>query len=383
MAIQSLHGSVCDLLGIRYPICLAGMGSQGRATPPALVAAVSNAGGLGVIGGAGLDAGQLQRAIRDTRKLTRQPIGVNLILPARGSAGVTKTRSEIRQEIEREHPQYYAFVKDLAERRFGFPFVLVGDDVPVSHAATADAARHQGDGRRNGLLAEQMDVVLEEDVQVFVGSVGTLDGYAAHAHARGLTVFGVAVSVEQASAYATEGADVIVAQGAEAGGHTGRVGRRELVRQIRSSVRLPVLAGGGIGDGRAIAEAIRDGAAGVWIGTAFLLADECAIPLAHKAQIAAGQEGEFDADRIYSGTRMRGYRNAAVRAWDAAGLKPLPSPYQKVLMDDFNASAARAGRWDVHSNPSGAVAATLQRCAPARDIFEALVAEAESALRSS
>ncbi|WP_185731637.1 MULTISPECIES: nitronate monooxygenase family protein [Burkholderia cepacia complex] len=381
MGIQHLHGSVCDLLGIRYPICLAGMGSQGRATPPALVAAVSNAGGLGVIGGAGLDAEQLRRAIRDTRKLTRAPIGVNLILPARGGAGATKSRSEIRQEIEREYPQYYAFVKDLAERTFGFPFVPVGDDVPVSLAATADAARYKGDGGRRGLLTEQMEVLLEEDVQVFVGSLGGLDDYAARAHARGMTVFGVAVGVDQASAYETEGADVIVAQGAEAGGHTGRVGRRELVRQIRSSVRLPVLAGGGIGDGSAIAEAIRDGAAGVWIGTAFLLADECAIPQVHKAQIAAGREGEFDADRIYSGTRMRGYRNAAIRAWEAAGLKPLPSPYQKVLMDDFNASAAQAGRWDVHSNPSGAVAAALHRCAPAREIFEALVAEAESAFR--
>lgn len=382
MGIHSLRSSLCDLLGIRYPICLAGMGSRGRATPPALVAAVSSSGGLGVIGGAGLDAEQLQRAIRETRKITREPIGVNLILPPRESNGVQRTRSEIRQQIQRDHPQYYAFVRDLAESRFGFPFVLVDDGVPVSLAATADAAWHAGDAGRKGLLEEQMEVLLSEDVQVFVGSVGSLAGYTRRAHARGMAVFGLAVGVEQAMAYETDGADVIVAQGSEAGGHTGRVNRRELLEQVRNRVRLPVLAGGGIGDGRAIADAMCAGAAGVWIGTAFLLADECEIPEAHKQQIVAGGEGEFNADRVYSGTMMRGFRNPTILAWEEAGLKPLPSPYQKVLMDDFNSSAALAGRWDVHSNPSGDVARTLSRRAPAHDIFEALVDEAESALRN-
>ncbi|AQH05404.1 hypothetical protein A9R05_41030 (plasmid) [Burkholderia sp. KK1] len=357
------------------------MGSQGRATPPALVAAVSEAGGLGVIGGAGLDAEQLQLAIRETRSITRRPIGVNLILPARRSEGTRKLRSEIRKEIERDHPQHYAFVRALAETRFGFPFVLVGDDVPVSLAATADAARYTNNAGRKGLLEEQMDIVLGEDVQVFVGSVGSLAGYAARAREKSMAVFGLAVSVEQAIAYEAEGADVIVAQGSEAGGHLGRLSRNELLAQLRASVRLPVLAGGGIGDGRAIADALCAGAAGVWLGTAFLLADECGIPEAQKQQIAIGREGDFNADRVYSGTMMRGFRNATVMAWEESGLNTLPSPYQKVLMDDFNASAALAGRWDVHSNPCGTVAAKLARRAPARDIFQALVNEAESMLQ--
>ena len=103
---------LCDMLEIEYPIMLAGMGSMGKATPPALVAAVSNAGGMGVIGGAGLEPETIRQKIRETRELTVKPIGVDLLLPVNLDTNAEPTRTALRQQIERDYPKHYALMRD-------------------------------------------------------------------------------------------------------------------------------------------------------------------------------------------------------------------------------------------------------------------------------
>ena len=110
MARPVVKTPLCDLLGIEYPICLAGMGSRGKATPPELVAAVSEAGGLGVIGGSGIPAPELREIIRKVRTMTDKPIGVDLLLPVK-LAEAPPTRSAVREEIKKKFPDHYAFVR--------------------------------------------------------------------------------------------------------------------------------------------------------------------------------------------------------------------------------------------------------------------------------
>ena len=126
-----LHTHLCDMLEIDYPIMLAGMGSMGKATPPALVAAVSNSGGMGVIGGAGLEPETIRQKIRETRKLTDKPIGVDLLLPVNLDTNAEPTRTTLRQQIERDYPKHNAIMREQLEKH-GVAEVQVASETVVS-----------------------------------------------------------------------------------------------------------------------------------------------------------------------------------------------------------------------------------------------------------
>ena len=376
--MSTLKTPLCDQLGIEYPIVLAGMGSRGKATPPALVAAVSEAGGLGVVGGSGLTPEQLQSVIRQTRALTSKPIGVDLILPGKVSADAGLTRSEVRTQLKARFPRHVAFVQDLMQR-FEIAPVEVDDEFVVANTTGADGGT-PGQSNRNA-IQQQVDIIMEEDVQVFAAGLGDPSWIVPLAKARNMQVMGLAGSPRNAERQRQAGVDIVVAQGYEAGGHTGFIGNFPRIPQVVDAVApLPVLAAGGIADGRGVAAALALGAAGVWIGTAFLVAEECDIHEQNKQQIVTGRSQDFDIRRIYTGKTMRSCKNALIEAWDAEGLETLPMPYQKILMDDFNASAAAAGRFDLHSNPAGQSAGLLGAARPARKIFDELVSSAITAL---
>lgn len=370
--------ALCDQLEIEYPIVLAGMGSRGKATPPALVAAVSEAGGLGVIGGSGLTPDELRTAIRKTRELTSKPVGVDLILPGKVAAEAGATRSEVRRQLRTQFPEHAAFVQSLLEK-FELAPVEVDNEFVVANTSGADGGT-PGQSNRNN-IQQQVDVIMEEDVQVFAAGLGDPSWVVPLARERGMKVMGLAGSARNAERQKAAGVDIFVAQGYEAGGHTGKIANFPLIPQVVDSVApMPVLAAGGISDGRGIAAALALGASGVWIGTAFLVAEECAIDEKNKHQIVDGGSHDFDIRRIYTGKTMRSFKNPAVQAWDESGLDPLPMPYQKILMDDFNASAAAAGRHDLHSNPAGQGAGLLRGVRPAADIFNDLVSGTIEAL---
>jgi nitronate monooxygenase len=353
----TFHTKLCDILEIEYPIMLAGMGSMGKATPPALVAAVSNAGGMGVIGGAGLEPETIRQKIRETRALTDKPIGVDLLLPVNLDANAEPTRSSLRTQIERDYPKHYTLMREQLKKH-GIDEVLVKSETVVSVEQTR----------------KQVEVVLEEDVQVFAAGLGDPSWVVPMAHEKGMTVVGLVGSPRNAERQLAAGCDILIAQGYEAGGHTGKIASFPLIPQVVDAVApIPVVAAGGIADGRGIAAALSLGAIGVWIGTAFIVAEEGETHDENKQQIIDGHSQQFDPQRWYTGKPSRLFGNDYIKAWEASGLDPLPLPYQRVITDDFNESVAAAGRLELHMNPAGQIAGMITKRKPAKQIMEDLV----------
>ena len=364
MAKPVLRTSICDFLGIEYPILLAGMGGTGRATPPPLVAAVSNCGGLGVMGVTGLSLDQMRKNIREVRSLTTKPFGVDLLLPA-SLVETEDTRSSVWEQLRREYPRHVEFVDSL-RREYGLPEEYV-DDEPVISPKYIEAA---------------VQVIMEENVPVFAAALGDPSWVVPLARERGMVVMGLAGTVRNARRHVRAGVDIIVAQGYEAGGHTGWVANFPLIPQVVDEVKpIPVVAAGGIGDGRGVAAALALGAVGVWVGTAFLLAKECNLHEARIEQILAGSSSDFVLTRSYTGKTARDYKNVVIDAWDRSGLSPLPMPLQGVLMQDFVAAAQKVGRHDLVNNPAGQIAGMLKGRKPAAQIMDELVHGAVEVLR--
>jgi NAD(P)H-dependent flavin oxidoreductase YrpB (nitropropane dioxygenase family) len=144
---------------------------------------------------------------------------------------------------------------------------------------------------------------------------------------------------------------------------------------------VPVVAAGGIADGRGVAAALMLGAAGVWCGTVFLAAEEARIHPTHREQVLRGRSEDFAVSRLYTGKPARTFRNEVHRLWDQAGLEPLGMPHQKVLMEDFLDACRRHGRLELASNPCGQVAGMLREVRPAAAILAAMEEGAVAALR--
>ena len=372
--------SLCEMLKIEYPILLAGMGSRGLATPPELVAAVSEAGGMGVVGGSGLTPDDLRSQIRETRKLTDKPIGVDLILPAKVAVGAGNTRSEVRTQLKTNFPQQVAFVEQLMAQHSLEQTELDNEFVVAN--TSGDRGETPGSNQKN-MIQQQVDVIMEEDVQMFAAGLGDPSWVVPMAREKGMTVMGLVGSPRHAIRQVEAGVDIVVAQGYEAGGHTGKIANFPLIPQVVDAVApRPVVAAGGIADGRGVAAALSLGAIGAWVGTAFLVSEECAIHDTHKRQIVDGESRDFEISRTYTGKTARMFRNEIVKAWTDADLDPLPMPYQKILMDDFNAAARAAGRLEVHSNPAGQAAGLLDEVRPAADIMRDLISDSVEALES-
>ena len=367
MSRPILKTALCDFLGIEYPICLAGMG--GRWTPPELVAAVSNAGGLGVMGGSGIQVEELRQRIRKVRELTDKPFGVDLLLPVvtgavERDAGSDGSESEV-DAVRRQYPRHADFV-DTLMAEFGLDRV---DPPPPPKEIGIALAR------------SQVDMILEEDVEIFAAALGDPAWMVPQAHDKGVIVMGLAGSVRNAQRQMAAGVDVIVAQGTEAGGHTGRIATMPLVPQIVDAVSpRPVVAAGGIANGRGIAAALALGAEGVWLGTAFLAAEECGIYAPQQQSIIRGRSEDFIISRSYTGKTARQYQGPIVEAWTESGLEPLDMPLQGVLMSTFNQAAERAQRYDLVFNPAGQGAGMITEARPAADIMGDLVAETVSVL---
>ncbi|MFQ5814716.1 MAG: nitronate monooxygenase, partial [Anaerolineae bacterium] len=283
-----LRTKVCDMLGIEYPIFLAGMGqltgnvrnmrAAGGANPK-LVAAVSNAGGLGVLGATGVFPDALREQIREIKSLTDEPFGVDLLLPqAKMEMPAGVSIEKIRAEMI--PPEHEDFVEEM-KRELNIP-------EPKGESRLAYFA----EGLNETVAKKQVEVCLEEEVALFASALGMPEWLVPMCHEAETKVLGLAGNVRAALRHKAAGADIIVAQGHEAGGHTGRIGTLALVPQVVDAVSpIPVLAAGGIGDGRGVVAALALGAAGVWVGTYFLFAREAnTSQLSMKLMIEATEE---------------------------------------------------------------------------------------------
>jgi nitronate monooxygenase len=339
-----------SLLGIEHAIIQAPMAGAGT---PALVAAVCNAGALGMLGCAYSTPAQITADIAAVRRLTDRPFGVNLFA---GGA----------EPLDGVDPGPMLAILARYHAELGLPAPTVPESVGVSFEA-------------------QLEAVLGAGVPVFSFTFGipSPDDLAA-LRERGAVVLGTATRVEEARQLEAAGADAIVAQGSEAGAHRGTfgapfetamVGTLALVPQVVDAVDLPVVASGGIMDGRGIVAAEALGAAGVQLGTAFLTCREAGIPDAYKAAVRAARDDQTALTRAFSGRPARGIVNAFMQELRQREEVILPFPLQNALTRPMRNAAAARGDTRLLSLWAGQAAA-LARDLPAGELVRQLVREA-------
>jgi nitronate monooxygenase len=340
---------VTKLLGIEYPILLAPMAG---ASTPELTAAVSNAGGLGAFAAAMLSPEAIHAGIARVRQLTNKPFSVNLFI-------LGKPQPDERQVARAL--EILAPIRAELGLPPGEPLAKYCEDNEAQFAA-----------------------VLEERPALASFTFGILnEAQVAALQSRDILVMGTATTVAEAKAWDAVRADLICAQGSEAGAHRGTfladfesslVGAMALVPQMVDAVRVPVVAAGGVMDGRGIAASLILGAAAVQMGTAFLSCPESGIPAAWRDALLSARDDQTRVSRIYSGRYARGIVNEFMRQLTPVAAEIPPYPIQNALTGPIRRAAGQANRPEYLSLWAGQ-AASMSRGIPAADLFAALLRE--------
>ncbi len=256
---MTLRTPICEMFGIEVPVFLAGMGGVAYAE---VCTAVSEAGGFGTLGMAGVGPEGIRDQMRQVRKHTDKPFGVDLL------------------------------------------------------AALPDQ------------MLAAIDVIIDEGANAFIAGLGVPEAVVDRCHRAGVKVMSLCGKVSHAVRAEQAGCDVVVAQGTEAGGHTGSIGGIALIPQVVDAVDIPVLAAGGLVDGRGLAAALAFGAQGVWMGTRFIASHEARAAEGYKKRITEIGAPETSITRCYSGKPMRVIRNRYVEDWDQRSEEVAPFPQQ-------------------------------------------------------
>jgi NAD(P)H-dependent flavin oxidoreductase YrpB (nitropropane dioxygenase family) len=371
--IMALHSRICDLLGIRYPILLAGMG---RAATPELAAAVSNAGGLGVIGAASCGPNQLRDWIRRTRELTDKPFGVDTLLPASVRRGGKANIGVSPMDLV---PQHRQFARDFMQRE-GLAELDAETFASITGVDPADR-----DGPRmlsKEFFEAQMEVVIEQRVPLYAAGLGSPEPWMGRLKANGTVVLSVVGATRHAHQVLASGVDIIVAQGHDGGGHNSPIGTMALIPQVVDAVggRVPVLGAGGITDGRGVAAAMMLGAEGAWIGTAFLATHEAGLRDFQKQALVEGNDQGTVVSRSVTGKPARMVRNRWAEAYAEAGIEPLPMPFQGLVSQQVTAAGVAAERQDIWPGFAGQGLGMIRAVRPAADVLRDIVDGAERTL---
>ena len=369
MGRRVLRTKLCDMLGIEYPILSAGMGptliGENAGAPVELVVAVSEAGGLGVLGGSGYTVDELQQAIREIKKQTDKPYGVDLLLPKfldfKGGLGQTGASelslNEVLKTIPSAHQEWIKKIK----QEMGLPDV----DIKVRRNTTTMFPK------------ESIRVCIEERVPLFCAGLGNPGFMVPEAHAVGMKVLGITGNAKNAKRMADAGIDLLVAQGHEGGGHTGRIGSMVLIpAAIDAAYPVPVLAAGGIGDGRGLAASLAMGCVGVWVGTRFLTTNEGGALDVNKQKILQSTDEGTRVSTAYTGKTLRASYNKFHDLWDNSGLEPLPFPTQVLISSALLASFIEANKTDFVGGLAGQVSGIIKEIKPAARVVEDMVEEA-------
>lgn len=355
---------LCSMLGIAHPIIQAPMG--GGATTVELITAVSDAGGLGSLGAPYMAPEQIRTAIKDIRQRTDRPFNVNLFaggysngpdatMPAADPAAMLEILARHHNALGLPAPKPSAMAPDPFEAQF--------------------------------------EAVIEARPPIFSFTFGIPNAAAIERlKDRDIRIIGTATTVEEARLLAAAGVDAIVAQGSEAGAHRGTfatsfnaamIGTMALVPQMVDAVDkdVPIIASGGIMDGRGFAAARALGASGVQMGTAFLTTDESGVPEIYKAAVTAAAEDTTVVTRAFSGRPARGIKNAFMMEVDAAGEQVIPPfPLQNDMTRSMRTAAALAADAD-HLSLWAGQGARLARRLPAAELIRRLIAEHDAVLR--
>ncbi len=325
----TLKTSLCDILGIEKPIVQAGMGFVARSE---LAASVSEAGALGVIGAAFLTLDQLREEIRKTKDMTDKPFGVDILFATYGRPS--------------SDPRVEEFTDDVRK---------------------------------------QIDIVFEERVPVLASGLGNPAPIVPQAHELGVKVISLVGNTKNAKRVAAGGVDVIVAQGYDGGGHTGRVGTFTVVPAIVDCVEQPVLAAGGIADGRGLVAALAMGAVGAWIGTRFVACREAFAHINYKNRITEIDDEGTTRTRCFTGKPCRVIKNSTTATWESreAEIEPFPIQIMKIseyLGENVYEASRLHGKIDIGSCAAGQSSALIHEVKGAGEIVNELVDEAEHIL---
>jgi NAD(P)H-dependent flavin oxidoreductase YrpB (nitropropane dioxygenase family) len=359
---------VCDMLGIEFPILAF---SHCRD----VVAAVSKAGGFGVLGAVAHTPDQLEIDLEWIEEHSgSKPYGVDLLLPQKyaGADEGGLDRETLNQLLP---PEQQAFVDDILRRY----------DVPALPDEGREAARRGG---RLSVSPKGYEPLLDVAFAHRIGLIASALGppppeLIERAHGRDVVVVALAGTRAHAERHKAAGVDLIVAQGTEAGGHTGEVSTMVLVPEVVDAVApTPVLAAGGIGRGRQIAAAMALGAQGVWCGSVWLTTEEAETQPAVKEKFLAASSTDTVRSRSLTGKPARMLRSAWTDEWEKPDAPPtLPMPVQTILVAEAQARIARgatktgSGSQQLANYFVGQVVGQLNRVRPAGQVVLDMVEE--------
>jgi enoyl-[acyl-carrier protein] reductase II len=319
MVEERMQTRLTDVLGIEYPVMLAGMGGVSYHR---LVAAVSEAGGFGCLGASTMPTAMMVEEMRAVRELTDKPFGVDLLTAMPGS------------------------------------------------------------------LSEQVEKLIEGGAAVFVAGLGVPTEVVDTCHRHGLLVINMCGKVDHARRAVDAGCDIVVAQGTEAGGHTGNVASFPLIPQVVDAVgdRVPVVAAGGISDGRGLAAALALGADGAWVGTRFIATPEARAVSGYKDAIVGGAEDGTTVSRAYSGKTMRVIKNRYTSYFEdhPGELQAFPAQLGRSIGDKAFHLGGDTETPDIDPSiecyPAGQGIGAIDELVPAGDLVRRFVEEATAAL---
>jgi NAD(P)H-dependent flavin oxidoreductase YrpB (nitropropane dioxygenase family) len=351
-----MRTSLCDTLGIEYPIL-------GFTPSEHVAAAISRAGGLGVLGCVRFnDAADLAKVLDWMDENTDgRPYGVDVVMPA-------KVPTEGKAlDLDALIPQGH---KDFVER------TLLKLGVPPLAGEGRDGVL----GWLHSVARSHVDVALQHPVKLIANALGSPPAdVIAQAHDHNVLVAALAGTAEHARRHVANGVDLVVAQGYEAGGHTGEIATMVLVPEIVDAVDVPVLAAGGIGSGRQVAAALALGAQGVWMGSYWLATDEYTQSLGESAMHQAllrATSSDTVRTRIYTGKPARLLKTKWTEAWaEPDAPEPLPMPLQNLLVAEAHNRIHQANDPAVVSMPVGQVVGRMTQVRAVADVLATLVAE--------
>ena len=359
MSKPRLWSPLCDRFGIDVPIF-------GFAHSVPVVAAICKAGGLGVYGATRRFPEEIDAELKLLRELVgERPFGVDLVLPP----GMPEhdSRAAIEAEIP---PEHQAFVDALIEEYQVPPATEPGMRTRFIRSQEIEAA--------------QLEAVLESSVDLFACGIGAPPAAISEAKRRGKTTLALIGAPHHVERSRAAGVDLLVAQGYDAGAHTGPIGTYSLVPQIVDAAGdIPVLAAGGVATGRHIAAALAMGAQGVWLGTAWLLTEEHRDHM-HPVNIdklAAAGSADTVITRSESGKTFRQVRTGWSDAWERPGApEPLKMPFQDVLVGDLLGAIEEHDIEDLIHSGAGQSIAYFDQVRPVADVMAGLVDEASQSL---
>jgi NAD(P)H-dependent flavin oxidoreductase YrpB (nitropropane dioxygenase family) len=357
---------VCDRFGLDVPIFAF---SHCRD----VVAAVTNAGGMGVLGALAFTPDQLEVELAWIDQHTGgRPYGVDVIMPASYAGSDLGHADDLPARLEAMIPDgHRRFVEDVLARH-GVPPLPPGAPRPRGLLGwTHDAAR------------SQVEVALAHPIALLANALGPPPpDVVERAHARGVPVAALVGEPGQARRQVEAGVDVVVAQGTEAGGHTGEISTMVLVPDVVDAVDpVPVLAAGGIGDGRQVAAALALGAQGVWTGSIWLTVTESDVPPVVRDRLLRAGPRDTVRSRSLTGKPARQLRTAWTDAWDdPGGPGALPMPLQFMLTAEAYQRIARSDDPELAGSPVGQIVGRMNRVRPARDVVFDLVDGAVQAI---